>query len=357
MAILPVIQCRWLQGAQPAALADCLHPAGNPAARLPFLVIGGMIRTDVLIIGGGPAGAACALRLKQNQISSVVLDKCTFPRFKPCAGWITPQVLQWLELEDTSYPFGMTEFTSFDVSVHGFRFKLPTHQYSIRRFEFDQWLLQLAGAQFYLHEVHEIRWEAGEYVVDDEYSARYLVGAGGTRCPVYRTFFSGISSRSPATLIVAQEEEFKYAIKDPRCKLWFFENKLPGYAWYVPKRDGYVNVGIGAFGMQMKRRTDTLRNHWNLLVNQLEKTGLVRDHMYKPAGHSYYLRQDRPETRIGNAFLVGDALGLATLDMGEGIGPAIRSGQLAAEAIITGRTYSVASIPRYSFPSLLGFRK
>jgi flavin-dependent dehydrogenase len=54
---------------------------------------------------------------------------------------------------------------------------------------------------------------------------------------------------------------------------------------------------------------------------------------------------------------VGDALGMATLDMGEGIGAAIRSGQLAAEAIISAGEYSVANIPSYSFPSLVGFRK
>jgi len=36
-------------------------------------------------------------------------------------------------------------------------------------------------------------------------------------------------------MIVAQEEEFQFDYKDARCKLWFFENKLPGYAWYVPK--------------------------------------------------------------------------------------------------------------------------
>ena len=60
---------------------------------------------------------------------------------------------------------------------------------------------------------------------------------------------------------------------------------------------------------------------------------------------------------MGMPSLVGDALGLATLDMGEGIGPAIQSGQLAAEAIITGTAYSVDSIPRYSFPSLVGLRK
>ena len=71
----------------------------------------------------------------------------------------------------------------------------------------------------------------------------------------------------------------------------------------------------------------------------------------------YFLNQILPGIRQGNAFVVGDALGLAILDMGEGIGPAIRSGQLAAEAIIKGTDYSVASIPRYSVPSLVGLRK
>ena len=316
-----------------------------------------MIKTDVLIIGGGPAGAACARRLKQDQVNCIVLDKAKFPRFKPCAGWVTPQVLRWVGKEAESYPHGLTEFTSFDVSINGFHFKLPTHQYSIRRFEFDDWLLKLAEPEFYLHEAKELRMENGEYVVDGCFSGKYLVGAGGTHCPVYQTFFSKKSPKAEGALIVAQEEEFQFDYKDARCKLWFFEDGLPGYAWYVPKKDGYVNVGVGGFTSQLKRRGDTLRNHWRLLVQKLETEGLVYDHSFKPAGHSYYLRQKPPEIRQGNAFLAGDALGLATLDMGEGIGPAIRSGQLAAEAIIHGTEYSVESIPRYSFPSLVGWRK
>jgi hypothetical protein len=55
-------------------------------------------------------------------------------------------------------------------------------------------------------------------------------------------------------------------------------------------------------------------------------------------------------------YLVGDAAGLATVDMGEGIGPAIQSGILAAESILTGGEYRVDYIPRYSFPSLVGLR-
>ena len=51
--------------------------------------------------------------------------------------------------------------------------------------------------------------------------------------------------------------------------------------------------------------------------------------------------------------IVGDAVGLATLDMGEGIGPAIRSGLLAAEAILHDSDYDVRTIPRVSLlPSL-----
>ena len=112
-------------------------------------------------------------------------------------------------------------------------FSFPTHQYSIRRFEFYLWLLQMVSTEFYLHDVHNIRLINDEYVVDDEFSAHYLVGAGGTHCPVYQTFIRKTAPRLQSSLIVEQEEEFQYDIMDTRCKLWFFENKLPGYAMRI----------------------------------------------------------------------------------------------------------------------------
>ena len=56
-------------------------------------------------------------------------------------------------------------------------------------------------------------------------------------------------------------------------------------------------------------------------------------------------------------YIIGDAIGLATMDMGEGISPAIKSGLMAADSILHNTQYSVASIPRYSLRSLirLGF--
>ncbi len=316
-----------------------------------------MIQTDVIIVGGGPAGATCAWSLKQNNVNCLILDQHRFPRAKPCAGWITPKVVQDLDLNISDYPYGFTTFKSFHVSIRGLKFKLRTRQHAIRRYEFDDWLLHRADAPVQVHTVKTITQVRNGYVVDGEFFSKYLVGAGGTHCPVYRTFFKTANPRAKESLIVAQEEEFPYAYTDEHCRLWFLENYLPGYAWYVPKANGYVNVGVGGKAEQLKANGDTLKNHWNHLVEKLDRLGLVRGHAFRPSGYSYYLRQNLPEVRIDNAFVVGDAAGLATLDMGEGISPAIKSGLLVAEAITHDTDYSVASIPKYSLRSLirLGF--
>lgn len=316
-----------------------------------------MIHTKALIVGGGPAGAACAWRLNQRHVECLIVDKAVFPRFKPCAGWITPQVMSDLEFTRKDYPFGMTEFRSFDIEIKGIPFKLPTRQYAIRRYEFDRWLLERSGAGFVQHEVKEIQTAGGGFEIDGEFSGDFLVGAGGTRCPVFRALFEPTEPRSKDALIVAMEEEFQFDAPDQRCRLWFFDHGLPGYVWHIPKEGGILNVGIGGKAETLKTRGDTLKNHWNRLVKKLEDEGLIHDHHFQPAGHSYYLRQSLPEIRKGNAFITGDALGLATFDMGEGIAHAIRSGILAADAISLGMDYSVQSIPRYSFPSLLGLRR
>jgi menaquinone-9 beta-reductase len=312
-----------------------------------------MIKTDVIIVGGGPAGAACAWRLQQDHVNCLVLDQHSFPRFKPCAGWITPEVLQDLQIDTSDYPYGLTAYTSFILSIKGIQLKLPVKQYAIRRYEFDNWLLQRANVPFQEHHIKTILQADNGYIIDGEFCSEYLVGAGGTHCPVSQTFFETSRPRAKDSLVVAMEEEFPYAYSDENCRLWFFENNLPGYTWYVPKANGYVNIGVGGKAEQLKGNGDTLKNHWNLLVEKLDRMGLIRDHLYKPGGHSYYLRQNRPVLKKHNAYIVGDAAGMATLDMGEGIGPAIKSGLLAAEAILNHSDYSPAAISKHSLRSLL----
>lgn len=309
--------------------------------------------TEVLIVGGGPAGAACAWRLRQRGVACIVLDKQPFPRVKPCAGWITPRVLRDLDLNAEEYPGGLTTFRALTISLRGLTFRLPTRQYAIRRYEFDDWLLRRAGVPVHLHQVRAIDRVGSTYVLDGAFSAKYLVGAGGTRCPVYRTLFQDAGPRSDESLIVALECEFPYRRADPQCRLWFMEHGLLGYAWYVPKANGFVNVGVGGKAKSLHAKGDRLKRHWRLLVEKLDRMGLVRGHDFRPRGYAYYLRQGRSEVRRDNALIVGDAAGLATRDLGEGIGPASRSGLLAAEAILHGNEYDVRSIPKFSLlPSL-----
>ncbi|MBN1642068.1 MAG: NAD(P)/FAD-dependent oxidoreductase [Anaerolineae bacterium] len=316
-----------------------------------------MHRTEVVIVGGGPAGAACAGRLRQRGVDCLILDRRRFPRAKPCAGWITPLVLRDLDLAPADYPGGLTTFAALVISIRGLTFRLPTRQHAIRRCEFDDWLLRRAQVPVHHHQVRTIDQVGGAYVVDGAFAAKYVVGAGGTRCPVRRALFQGAEPRDAGSLVVTLEEEFPYPHTDPHCRLWFLEHGLPGYAWYVPKANGIVNVGIGGKAEPLRARGDPLKRHWGLLLDKLDRLGLVRGRAFRPRGYAYYLRQDHPEVRRDNALLVGDAVGLATLDMGEGIGPAVRSGLLAAEAILHDSDYDAASIPRLSLlPSLGRFR-
>ena len=313
-----------------------------------------MIRNDVVIVGGGPAGSACAWALRKHGIQTIVLDREPFPRLKLCAGWVTPRVWQHLGVRQASYPYGLTTLGRLRVSVRGRALEIRARQQAIRRVEFDHWLLQRAGVPVALHQVRSIVERDGGYLVDGTYWGKYLVGAGGTHCPVARTFFNEVNPRSERALIVTLEEEFPYKVRNDACHLWFFDDGLPGYAWYVPKAGGYVNVGVGGKAARLRARDDTIRRHWELLVVRLEALNLVRGYRFRPRGHAYYLREARRTLRRDNAMVIGDAAGLATMDMGEGIEPAIMSGLLAAEAIVHNKDIDVSKLRRWSQPFPIG---
>jgi len=93
-----------------------------------------------------------------------------------------------------------------------------------------------------------------------------------------------------------------------------------------------------------------LQNYWNGFTKKLVGDALVHDADYEPTGYSYYLRGNVDVVRNGNAFIVGDAVGLASIDMGEGIGPAVRSAILAADAITENSEYELKKLARFSVP-------
>jgi flavin-dependent dehydrogenase len=310
-----------------------------------------MTRVDVIIVGGGPAGSSCAWQLRRRGVDCLILDKARFPRTKLCAGWITPEVVADLRMDPSGYPHRFLTFEVTQVHLYGFAFRMRSPQHSIRRYEFDDWLLKRSGAPALEHEVRRVEWRGDRYVIDDQFECNYLVGAAGTSCPVYRHLFRDANPRAKLLQVVALEHELPYDWNDPDCHLWFFGHGLPGYSWYVPKQDGYLNVGLGGIAMRLKSKGQHVHIHWDYFVSVLRSRGLIKPSLeLRPQGYSYYMRSQVDVRRIGNAFVVGDAAGLATRDLAEGIGPAIRSGMRAAEAITDGVAYDLSSVSAYSLP-------
>src|SRR5262249_2742540 len=102
---------------------------------------------DCLVVGGGPAGSTCARALVRRGLDVLVLGRAEFPSAKVGAGWITPAVVDEVELDLSDYARGRTlqPITGFRTGLIGGR-TVATHygravSYGIRRCEFDHYLL------------------------------------------------------------------------------------------------------------------------------------------------------------------------------------------------------------------------
>jgi flavin-dependent dehydrogenase len=301
---------------------------------------------ETIIIGGGPAGSSCAWTLEKHGHEVALLDTAVFPRTKLCAGWVTPKVLEDLELEPESVP-GLVELTRMNLHWRDSKryLPLPSKQYSIRRSEFDHFLLERTQLSPIQHHARNITYDGDTYVIDDAFRCKHLVGAGGTQCPVKRAFFP-LSHRKRANVAIARELEYvpNHAIH-PYCHLWWLYPNSPGYAWYVPKRDA-INIGYGYF----KHSGDRGMQGWAEFLDVLRAQGIIQTNPdQKPKGWSYYLFDPSIESpKHDNSYLIGDALGLATQDLGEGIGPAVESGISCAEEILGIGTYELDQITKES---------
>jgi flavin-dependent dehydrogenase len=262
-----------------------------------------------------------------------VLDAAKFPRVKLCAGWVSPPVWEQVELSPREYPHGLWEWKRMHVHFAG-RTKSPrVRGWLIRRFEFDDFLLRRSGAQVVEHRVQKVSRDGDTWIVDGKYRARFVVGAGGTNCPVARTMFPHKERKPVAT----QEREFEDSIpflgKDGEPEILLHDD-LGGYSWSIPK-SAWTNVGCGTVEPR------ALLPAWSETRKFFESEKGPLPALDAVKGHSYHLF--RPEhlrecSRDG-LFLAGDALGLAHPLTGEGILPAVTSGRLCAESILQKSDY------------------
>jgi geranylgeranyl reductase family protein len=311
-----------------------------------------VINSDVAVVGGGPAGVAAAITLVRGGRRVVLVDRARFPRDKCCGDGLTAGALRRYESLGLTPTMVASWTTVSDVMVRSpsgrtVDFPMPAgrgiYAAVAPRAELDAAFLDVARRAGV--EVHENAAMTGAAVgphfasIDVDgvgtIAAHYVIGADGIWSPLrkavgaadengylgewhaFRQYYSGVSADA----------------KD--LWVWFDRDLLPGYAWSFPLAGGRANLGWGV----PRRHGEKVRG--------LDL--LTRDHIASVLGHGA-----RPEgvvkawpipARVGTTALtagggrvlfVGDAARACDPMTGEGIGQALETGILAANALLKG---------------------
>ena len=296
---------------------------------------------DALIVGGGPAGSSCAWTLRRHGLKVSVLDQALFPRDKVCAGWITPAVVQALQLDTKAYASErvLQPIKAFRTGlIHGG--ELETRypgavSFGIRRCEFDHYLLQRSGARTYLGRgLKSLDRRKGLWIVNDAISSPLLIGAGGHFCPVARALGAKLGAGEAA--VAAKEIEFEMNAQQlaacpvrPDTPELYFCRDLNGYGWCL-RKGNFLNIGLGREGHE--GLAEQLRDFCDFLRQRGRIPADIPDRFH---GHAYLLRGQSERKLVDDGvLLVGDAAGLAYPQSGEGIRPAVESGLIAAAVVV-----------------------
>jgi menaquinone-9 beta-reductase len=307
---------------------------------------------DVLVVGGGPAGSAAATALARAGRKVMVVDKVTFPRDKCCGDGLTTLALRELESLGLS-PGEVSNWQTVDGawvrSPGGREIRLPlprngTFAATAPRVELDAALLDVtrrAGAEVCDGcALTSITLKADHVAVDVDrvgaVRARYVVAADGMWSPTRKLLGVDQSGYLGEWHAVRQYACDVTGPAAERLYVWFEADLLPGYVWSFPLPNGRVNVGFGV-PRSSERHGKQLKALWPALLDRPHIAAALGDRAQLegrsmawpiPAGI------DRAVLSHHRTLFVGDAAMATDIMTGEGIGQALLTGRLAAEAII-----------------------
>jgi geranylgeranyl reductase family protein len=290
---------------------------------------------DSIIIGGGPAGSSAAYTMARAGLNVLLLEKEKMPRYKCCGGGIPRKIGKILDFDFSicrDSPARGIVFSWLSGEAHS-RKGDELLGWVVKREIFDQLLLEQARAA-------GARVEEGCKFIDLKYEknilhltttggdfeGRTLIGADGARSAVARRL--GLRRYSPPGFALETRIEVPDSIlEEKKENLYFDLGGIPGgYGWIFPMKD-CLNVGVATRRASLGGLKACLRDY------------LRREGLEEYSGNST-IRGGTLAFRLlpsglvkGRCCLTGDAAGLTDRLTGEGIYPAILSGQLAAGAV------------------------
>ena len=318
---------------------------------------------DVIIIGGGPAGATCALRLRHSSLQVLLIDKATFPRQKICGDAVGGRSIKTLfalcpEVIDNFRQFpAKTRTTKSRVYVNNqkpFDIHWVNEAYCCTRYDFDNCLINAVRQyapnvtileNFSIDFVKKTAFSennqeqgvrVGNQAKQVFFDTKMLVGCDGAQSVVTKHLTS--TKMNPDDHAGAVRAYFKgvKGLEADTTEVFYSSAFSPGYLWVFPLSEGVANVG---FGMQTAKISENRVNLRHSLSDFIQQTPVLRgrfegsEQLGKVEGFGLPLGSRRVPMSGDNFLLAGDAASLIDPASGAGISNAISSGKVAAEII------------------------
>jgi len=319
---------------------------------------------DVAVVGAGPAGASAAVHLARAGLEVLVVDRARFPRDKCCGDGLTTLALR--ELEDLGAdPAAVASWTDVDVAMvrgpGGREVALPLPPPAAGRFAAVATRLDLDAELVGLARAAGATVADGHALVDADASsssgislrveglgevrARYAIGADG----MWSRLRKAVGADDPGYR--GEWHALRQYLRAPgprsrRLWVWFEPDLLPGYAWSFPLPDGRVNVGFGIL-RGGRRAVGDMGALWPELLARPHVRAVLGEGAEPegpPRAWPIPARVDRVVLTRGRALFVGDAAAATDVLTGEGIGQALLTGRLAAEAVVRGGLDDAATV-------------
>lgn len=295
---------------------------------------------DVVVVGGGPAGATAAADLAAAGYSVVLLDQAG--RIKPCGGAVPPRLLREFAIPETLLVARATSARMVSPSAN--RVDMPVGKGfvgMVDRGSFDEWLrcrAEQAGAErrtgrFDAVElsddgISQLRYTTARDGERHSLAARIVIGADGARSAVARTTFP--AHQTPPCVyayheIIETPADGGSDFDGSRCDVYYQGRVSPDFYGWVFPHGAQTSVGVGSAskGFALRAAVGDLRR----------EAGLDHCATVRGEGAPIPLKPRKRWDNGRNLILAGDAAGVVAPASGEGIYYAMASGRMVAAAV------------------------